>query len=517
MAVKYLDLTGLGQYDTKIKKYIGATILPLTDNGSTTAGTWLATNSQVTALVDGQMFIYKVVIAGASTTTLKINNLTAKNVYRYGTTKLTTQYGVGQYLLLIYNSTNDCFRVMNDYDANSYAYVRQYQAGQNVAGTGTKYPILTRYNLTNKNGTYDTAYSRFHTDTYIDTSNGYLYAPKLYSGGNEVLTGITSSEVTTALGYTPYNSTNPNGYTSNVGTVTKVNNTSPDANGNVSLTLPPTITINTTNKTISDGTNTLTFGSNAFTNTQIPSSYVASSTFNSSTKKLTITSNSGLATEVTFGSNAFNSTTIPTSYVSSVNGSTGAITNVAKTDSANTFTTAQTINSSSGNTCLTLKSAGSVACYITYRNSSNTYLGGIGVLKNNSTGNVARPVFDDGTIHQIAYKSEISSGTVLFKHTLTDESTGNVWVIITDDETSIEYDSMKLYWRFYGTYISAMVCWYDGDGYRWYNAEIQATDSYAPYGSVPSEITYFSNLKILGRNTYVYMDVENFGEIITEL
>jgi len=26
------------------------------------------------------------------------------------------------------------------------------------------------------------------------------------------LTGITSSQVTTALGYTPYNSTNPNGY-----------------------------------------------------------------------------------------------------------------------------------------------------------------------------------------------------------------------------------------------------------------------------------------------------------------
>lgn len=36
------------------------------------------------------------------------------------------------------------------------------------------------------------------------------------------LTGITSSQVTTALGYTPYNSTNPNGYTSNAGTITKI-------------------------------------------------------------------------------------------------------------------------------------------------------------------------------------------------------------------------------------------------------------------------------------------------------
>ena len=41
--------------------------------------------------------------------------------------------------------------------------------------------------------------------------------------GNIVfLTGITSGQVTTALGFTPYNSTNPSGYTSNTGTVTSV-------------------------------------------------------------------------------------------------------------------------------------------------------------------------------------------------------------------------------------------------------------------------------------------------------
>ena len=52
------------------------------------------------------------------------------------------------------------------------------------------------------------------------------------------ITGISSSDVTTALGYTPYNSSNPDGYTSNVGTVTSVNNTSPDANGNVAINIP---------------------------------------------------------------------------------------------------------------------------------------------------------------------------------------------------------------------------------------------------------------------------------------
>lgn len=64
------------------------------------------------------------------------------------------------------------------------------------------------------------------------------------------ITGITSTDVTTALGYTPYSSANPSGYTSNVGTVTSVNNTQPDANGNVSLTIP---TVNDATLTISQG------------------------------------------------------------------------------------------------------------------------------------------------------------------------------------------------------------------------------------------------------------------------
>lgn len=60
------------------------------------------------------------------------------------------------------------------------------------------------------------------------------------TNGAGYITGITSSDVTTALGYTPYNSSNPNGYTSNVGTVTSVNNVSP-VSGNVTLSIPTTI------------------------------------------------------------------------------------------------------------------------------------------------------------------------------------------------------------------------------------------------------------------------------------
>ena len=60
----------------------------------------------------------------------------------------------------------------------------------------------------------------------------------------------------------------------------------------------------------------------------IPTSYVVSSSYNSSTRKLTITPKSGTATEITFGSNAFSNTTIPTSYIAnaSVNGNVLTIT-----------------------------------------------------------------------------------------------------------------------------------------------------------------------------------------------
>ena len=230
-------------------------IVTLEDNNSTTAGTWLAKTNKVSALVDGQLFLYKITVAGASTTTLNITGsggaLGAKTVYRTGTTKLNTQYAVGHYILLAYNSLNTCFRLVNDYDANSYAYVRQYQHGQNAAGATNLYPILTRYNLTNKNKTYDNAYARFYTDTYIDVTNGYLYAPKVYSGGSEVAIKTDIPTETTVSNW---------GFTKNVGTVTKVNNISPDSSGNVEIDIPKTISTQDIRITdLRDGTYILTY------------------------------------------------------------------------------------------------------------------------------------------------------------------------------------------------------------------------------------------------------------------
>lgn len=72
--------------------------------------------------------------------------------------------------------------------------------------------------------------SSIPTDT-SDLTNGAGY-----------ITGITSGDVTSALGFTPYSNSNPNGYTSNIGTVTAVNNNIPDSNGNVTIPMPNNMT-----------------------------------------------------------------------------------------------------------------------------------------------------------------------------------------------------------------------------------------------------------------------------------
>lgn len=94
--------------------------------------------------------------------------------------------------------------------------------------------------------TVPTNISAFTNDSgYITSSALSGYATETWVGQQGYITGIGSTDVTTALGYTPYNSSNPNGYTSNVGTVTSVNNTEPDTNGNVNISIPSAVTEST--------------------------------------------------------------------------------------------------------------------------------------------------------------------------------------------------------------------------------------------------------------------------------
>lgn len=103
-----------------------------------------------------------------------------------------------------------------------------------VSGTTTKTITLTK-----QNGTTLTA-------SFTDT------VTSVFGRTGDVT--LSSSDVTTALGFTPYNSSNPSGYTSNTGTVTSVAGT-----GTVSgLTLMGTVT--TSGSLTLGGTLTLTSG-----------------------------------------------------------------------------------------------------------------------------------------------------------------------------------------------------------------------------------------------------------------
>jgi hypothetical protein len=78
--------------------------------------------------------------------------------------------------------------------------------------------------------TYLTSYTEtdpiYTASSWYSTTNNSSNWNTAYSWGNHAsagyLTSITGTQVTTALGYTPYNSTNPAGYTTNTGTVTSV-------------------------------------------------------------------------------------------------------------------------------------------------------------------------------------------------------------------------------------------------------------------------------------------------------
>ena len=137
-----------------------------TDNGSTTAGTWVAKCDDVTALFDGLSVKYKITVAGASTTTFNLNGLGAKTVYLRGTTKLTTHYAVDTVIILIYNASKGAW-YKADYDSNSDSKLYQYYA---VTTPNAEYPIIHSY-------TIDTTGTSSYKSTYGAVKSGFTFNP----------------------------------------------------------------------------------------------------------------------------------------------------------------------------------------------------------------------------------------------------------------------------------------------------------------------------------------------------
>ena len=172
----------------------GLSIIDLDDNGTTTAGTWLASSSAISAYTDGLMVRYKLTKAGAATTTLNINGLGAKTVYRFNSTKLTTHYSVGSYVILIYNTSlnSGCWITVDGYDSNSDNYVRQY-----VASNDNEYSLLARYATTSVSS-YEANYARFANAVTLNPSKGSISATQFYQNGNRVPNITVSSSAPSA-------------------------------------------------------------------------------------------------------------------------------------------------------------------------------------------------------------------------------------------------------------------------------------------------------------------------------
>lgn len=146
--------------------------------------TYTGTIPGITELYDGLAINVYFPVQTNTNCTVNINNLGAKEIYLTNDgTRVTTNIPAKAYVTLVYNATNDYFVWQRAYvDGNNYASVRQYQSGTG-ARVVPEYPILTRYNVTDKAGSYESAYTRYNPNVYINTDTGALGAVTFIENG----------------------------------------------------------------------------------------------------------------------------------------------------------------------------------------------------------------------------------------------------------------------------------------------------------------------------------------------
>lgn len=171
--------------------------VPFVVGTGTTAGTWLGSIDGLTAYYDGLLFLYKPSVAGASTTTLNLNNLGAKTCYANGSTKLTTHYPANQPILLTYSaSTNSgCFVAIDNYWSSNT--IGEY-AGACKAGTNgmARYSLIMQTKQSGNDETWESLVTTSSTATSkTKNSSGFIVgSPVLYqSAGTYAKNGIAGT------------------------------------------------------------------------------------------------------------------------------------------------------------------------------------------------------------------------------------------------------------------------------------------------------------------------------------
>ena len=158
-------------------------IIFVTGSGTTDAtaktSTWVGTSDRISSYYDGLAIRYKVGVAGQSTTTLNINGLGAKTIYRFNDTKLTTQFPVGSIIQLVYHAdlNGGCW-MCNDYDANTDTKVNVYRQVTTTSSYNKDYPLLVSRTVAadiatkGTNGSKEAVYAVMNNDeTKVPTLN----------------------------------------------------------------------------------------------------------------------------------------------------------------------------------------------------------------------------------------------------------------------------------------------------------------------------------------------------------
>ena len=269
------------------------------------------------------------------------------------------------------------------------------------------------------------------------------------------LTGITSSDVTTALGFTPYNATNPAGYTTNTGTVTSVGLT---AGTGVSISGGPITSSGsiTVTNTAPDQIVSLTAGTNVTVTGTYPNFTIAATGGGGGSGTVTSVSGTGSVSGLTLSGTVTSagSITLGGTLALTSGDITGGLgfTPATAAQGAKADTAVQTIASTDGSVTITgttaidlsVAVAGSTSnVLLPVRNTTGaTLTKGTAVYISGATGQLS-------TVSKAIATSDATSAQTLGLVTanISNNSNGNVTLIgtITNIDTSAYTDGQQLY------------------------------------------------------------------------
>lgn len=176
--------------------------------------------------------------ASVALTPVSLNSLVQGMIAPYDVYSASNTYSVGDKVRYGYNSwvCNTAIETAEDWDETHWTALDPIQTQLDTKVSNTDYANSATGGVIKVSSTTGTGISgagvlyasNSSYATYQDASDYFFISKGTLENvltGKGYITGISSGDVTTALGYTPYNSSNPSGYQANVIETVKVNGT----------------------------------------------------------------------------------------------------------------------------------------------------------------------------------------------------------------------------------------------------------------------------------------------------